>query len=107
MHIFQSPAKDIKNVIVLTKSINKMFSVFMSGMFEGKIMTKRNVNIKAVSSGLDMRKLFKSKFTDMKGYTYRVAALPYAPFLMKNEKDIFSGYEILQLRALGSLLNFT
>ena len=26
---------------------------------------------------------------------------------MKSEKDIFSGYEILQLRALGSLLNFT
>ena len=69
MHIFQSPAKDIKNVIVLTKSINKMFSVFMSGMFEGKIMTKENGAIKAESLGLEERKLCKSKHTDMKGYT--------------------------------------
>ena len=60
----------------------------------------------AANTSLGIRKLFKSKFSDMKGYTFRVAALAYPPYLMKNG-DKYSGYEILQLEAMGSMLNFT
>ena len=76
----------------------------MSGIFEHKMMTNAKENLEG---DRNLRKLFKSKFTNMKGYTFRVAALPYAPYLIKNQENIFSGYEILQLGALGDFLNFT
>ena len=50
--------------------------------------------------------IFKSKFEDMRGYKYNVAALAYAPFLMKNKGNSFSGYEMYQLDAMASHLNF-
>ena len=59
-----------------------------------------------VAANIGIRKLFKSKFSDMKGYTFQVAALAYPPYLMKNG-DKYSGSEILQLSAMGSMLNFT
>ena len=83
LQIFLGPAQDIKNLIVLTRSFNKTFNIFMSGVFDRKIMTKREQSIHSESSNLNLGEMFKSKFTNMKGYTYRVAALPYAPFLMK------------------------
>ena len=100
--IFRSPVRDLKNVLVVVAStFSSSFQLFSSGIFEGKRMTKV-----AANTSLGIGKLFKSKFSDMKGYTFRVAALAYPPYLMKNG-DKYSGYEILQLEAMGSMLNFT
>ena len=104
--IFKSSAKDLKNMIVFVMGANKKLKIFQSGIFESKLMTQTSLAI-GNQAKLNLRKLFRSKFTNMNGYTFRVAALPYAPYLMKNKENVFSGYEILQLRAIGSFLNFT
>ena len=104
LKVFDSSIDGIKNVIILTQNIGKTANLFTSGVFEGKIMTKMAPIIN--SSYSDLNSVFKSKFSDMKGYTYKVAALSYAPFLMKNIGNIFSGFEIFQLDALAFLLNF-
>ena len=87
-------------MIVLAENFNSMVSVFNSGMFEGKIMNKISLNP-------SLTHMFRSRLTDMKGYSYKVGALPYAPFLMKNGGNKFSGFEIMQVDSLASLLNFT
>ena len=106
-HVFKSPARGIKNVVVLTMRLDKRFEIFHSGIFENKLMVKTDVAVQDASLKPSLKKIFKSKFTNMKGYTFKVAALPYAPYLMKNEENVFSGYEILQLGAIGMFLNFT
>ena len=87
-------------MIVLAENFNSMVSVFNSGMFEGKIMNKMILNP-------SLTNMFRSRLMNMQGYSYNVGALPYAPFLMKNGGNRFSGFEILQVDALASLLNFT
>ena len=78
----------------------------MSGIFEGNIMTRKDYDITKEDLVLNLSKIFKSKFKDMRGYKYNVAALAYAPFLMKNKGNSFSGYEMYQLDAMASHLNF-
>ena len=71
-------------MIVIAESFNNTVSAYNSGMFEGKIMKKMALNP-------SLTHMFGSRLKDMKGYSYNVGALPYAPFLMKNEGDKFSG----------------
>ena len=53
-HILQSPAKDIKNVVVLSVGFNKKFRIFMSGIFEKKIITKTEGTTDGDSSKLNL-----------------------------------------------------
>ena len=107
-NIFQSELKDFKNVIVLSRGVGGRIAVYSSGIFEGKTMIKIAETSKMGSHILpSLHDMFRYRLADMKGYKYYIGALPYAPFLMKNKEEKFSGYEIMQVNALASLLNFT
>ena len=107
-YIFESPLKDLKNVIVLSKGVGGRVAVYVSGIFEGKTMIKIAETSRMGPTNLpSLRDMLRHRFADMKGYKYKVGALAYAPFLMKNKEEKFSGYEIMQVDALATLLNFT
>ena len=106
--IFQSQSKDLKNVIVLSRGVGGRVAVYVSGIFEGKTMIKIAETSRMGQTNLpSLCDIFRHRLTDMKGYKYKIGALPYAPFLMKNKEEKFSGYEIMQVDALATLLNFT
>ena len=107
-NIFKSKLKDLKNVIVLLRGIGGRVAVYSSGIFEGKTMIKIAETSKSGPPNLpSLRDMFRYRLADMKGYNYNIGALPYAPFLMKNKEGKFFGYEIKQVDALATLLNFS
>ena len=80
--------------------------MYKSGIFEGNVFLQEDYDIESEDSSIDLSDIYKSKFKNLKGYEFTVAGLAYAPFLMKNQGEKFSGYEILQLNALAEHLKF-
>ena len=86
--------------------VKKIISVYKSGIFEGNVFLQEDYDIESEDSSIDLSAIYKSKFKNLKDYEFTVAGLAYAPFLMKNQDEKFSEYEILQLNALAEHLNF-
>ena len=51
--------------------------------------------------------IFPDILSDMKGYNYKVATLPYLPFVKKHSDSTYSGIEIRLAGFISQLYNFT
>ena len=106
LDIFNAVPRNVKNLLVLSEGFNSTKNIFMSGVFEDNLMVKQGEITKENLDQINLRKIFKSRYEDMKGYKYQIGALPYSPFFMKNT-EIYSGFEVLMLDTLATVRNFT
>ena len=99
LDIFNAVPRNVKNLLVLSEGFNSTKNIFMSGVFEDNLMVKQGEITKENLDQINLRKIFKSRYEDMKGYKYQIGALPYSPFFMKNteiltfSRQVLSGFE--------------
>ncbi|XP_076044882.1 glutamate receptor ionotropic, delta-1-like [Oratosquilla oratoria] len=105
----------VQLVVALPMSVTQ-WALLTPRLYTGEAkITLGNVGIWSSTSGFSRggRPLFpKDKMRDLEGYDFKVAALPYSPFVMPNDKTThgptrYRGLEIQLLNALAKTGNFT